>query len=63
MKRKPLEGVNALVFVLGALLVYFLREYAWWIVVIAVVLSALVVDQLIEFLREKNNLQKEVDID
>lgn len=60
MKRKPLEGIESLLFALGALAGYLLNSqgYVWWVVLIIVIVLSLAVDRLVIFLRRIN---KKVD--
>lgn len=56
MKRKPLEGIEALLFALGAGCGYFLavQGYAWWIVLISIFVLGMILAKLVDFLREMN---------
>lgn len=54
MKRKRLEGINQLLFTLGAALGYLLavQNYAWWIVLAAVIVPSFLLAWLVEYLEE-----------
>jgi len=55
-KRKPLEGIEALMFVLGAGLGLLLakQSYPWWLILIIIVAVGMGFGKLVEFLRNKN---------
>ena len=56
MKKKTLEGIDSLLFALGAGAGYILKtqDYSWWAVLLIIVLISVVVGKLVEFLRIKN---------
>lgn len=56
MERKPLEGIESLLFVLGAGAGYALHAlgYAWWIVAIAIVVLGIGMGAFVNILRKAN---------
>jgi high-affinity Fe2+/Pb2+ permease len=56
MKRKPLEGIESLLFVLGVGAGYVLQtqNFSWWIVVVVVMLLGYAMGELVNFLRRMN---------
>lgn len=54
--RKPLEGIEELLFVLGAGLGLFLarQNYSWWLIAIIIVFVGIGLGRLVQFLRNKN---------
>lgn len=57
MNRKPLEGIESLLFVLGVGTGYLLsmQEFSWWIVILAAVALGLAIGKLVDFLRSMNS--------
>ena len=57
MERKPLEGIEALLFTLGAGTGYVLKaqDYSWWVVILAVVVSAFIMSKIVSYLRGMNS--------
>ncbi|QQS58888.1 hypothetical protein IPN35_04805 [Candidatus Peregrinibacteria bacterium] len=56
MKRKPLEGIESLLFVVGSVPGYFFatQNYAWWVVISTIVVLAVIMQKLVDFLRLMN---------
>lgn len=56
MKNKALEGIESLLFALGAGLGYFLanQNYSWWIVLSSILVIGVIMEKLVGFLREIN---------
>ena len=55
-KRKPLEGIEALMFVLGGGLGILLakQNYPWWTIFIIIIVAGMILGNLAEYLRNKN---------
>lgn len=56
MDRKPLEGIESLVFALGAAAGYVLKvqEYTWWVALLVIVVLSVVAGYVVSFLRKAN---------
>lgn len=54
--RKPLEGIEALMFVIGAGTGILLAKqgYSWWLVLIIIIILGLGLGKLVQFLKNKN---------
>lgn len=57
MQRKPLEGIDSLLFVLGAGFgcIIVMQNYSWWVILLAIIIAGIIVGKFVEFLREKNH--------
>jgi len=56
MKKKSLEGIESLLFVLGAVVGYILstQDYSWWIILLVVIALSVLMGKLVDYLRKMN---------